>query len=131
MSLGPWRAEGVAGVFVRWTAMRAVLHRGWWLVTSLYLVVVAGLSPFQLVFIGTAQALTALVFEIPTGVVADTLTRKGSVVVSHVLMGTAMLTTGLVTSFPALVATQMLWGLSWTFTSGADVAWLTDELDRP
>jgi hypothetical protein len=25
----------------------------------------------------------------------------------------------------------MLWGLSWTFASGADVAWLTDELDRP
>jgi hypothetical protein len=47
------------------------------------------------------------------------------------LMGSAMLATGLVTSFPALLATQGLWGLSWTFASGADVAWLTDELDRP
>ncbi|MGH7339742.1 MAG: MFS transporter, partial [Candidatus Rokuibacteriota bacterium] len=46
-------------------------------------------------------------------------------------MGTAMLVTGLVTAFPALLATQMLWGLSWTFSTGADVAWLTDELDRP
>jgi hypothetical protein len=25
----------------------------------------------------------------------------------------------------------MLWGLAWTFSSGADVAWLTDELDQP
>ena len=25
----------------------------------------------------------------------------------------------------------MLWGLGWTFSSGADVAWLTDELDDP
>jgi hypothetical protein len=25
----------------------------------------------------------------------------------------------------------MLWGLSWTFASGADVAWITDELDQP
>jgi hypothetical protein len=25
----------------------------------------------------------------------------------------------------------MLWGLSWTFASGADVAWITDELDEP
>ena len=25
----------------------------------------------------------------------------------------------------------MLWGLGWTFSSGAEVAWLTDELDRP
>ncbi len=42
-----------------------------------------------------------------------------------------MLATGLVTAFPALVVTQMLWGLGWTFSSGADVAWLSDELDQP
>ena len=46
-------------------------------------------------------------------------------------MGTAMIATGLVTGFGALVATQMLWGFSWTFASGADVAWITDELDDP
>jgi hypothetical protein len=27
--------------------------------------------------------------------------------------------------------TQVLYGLSWTFASGADVAWITDELDQP
>src|SRR5437763_1520359 len=102
---------------------RAVLHNGWWLVTSVYLVVDAGLSPSELVLIGVAQGVMALVFEIPAGVVADTISRKWSLVVSHVLMGTAMLATGLVTNFGALVATQMLWGLSWTFSSGADVAW--------
>ncbi|MBI1813659.1 MAG: MFS transporter [Deltaproteobacteria bacterium] len=121
----------VAATFVRWTFMRAIFHRGWWLVTSLYLVVDANLSPFQLVFIGTAQGLTALAFEIPTGVMADTISRKWSIVIAHLVMGTGMLVTGLVTTFPALVATQMLWGLAWTFSSGADVAWLTDELDRP
>jgi hypothetical protein len=36
-----------------------------------------------------------------------------------------------VTDFGPLVATQMLWGLSWSFASGADVAWITDELDEP
>jgi hypothetical protein len=46
-------------------------------------------------------------------------------------MGTAMIATGLVTDFVALVVTQMLWGLSWAFASGADVAWITDELDEP
>jgi hypothetical protein len=38
---------------------------------------------------------------------------------------------GLVTAFPLLVVSQCLWGLGWAFSSGADVAWLTDELDRP
>jgi predicted MFS family arabinose efflux permease len=121
----------VAATFLRWTCMRAVFHRGYWLVTSLYLVIEADLSAFQLVFIGTAQGLTALAFEIPTGVMADTISRKWSVVIAHLVMGAGMLATGLVTAFPALVMTQMLWGLGWTFSSGADVAWLSDELDRP
>jgi MFS family permease len=122
---------GLDAIFLRWTWWRALLHRGWWLVTSVYLVVDADLSPSQLVLIGAAQGAISLVFEIPAGVLADTISRKWSLVVSHVLMGTAMIATGLVTDFGALVATQMLWGLSWTFASGADVAWITDELDEP
>ena len=80
----------VATTFLRWTAMRSTLHRGYWLVASLYLVIDADLSPFQLVFLGTAQGLTALIFEIPAGVVADTMSRKWSIVTTHVLMGASM-----------------------------------------
>lgn len=108
--------------FIRWTWMRAVLHNGWWLVASVYLVIDAGLSPAQLVLIGSVQGAFALVFEVPAGVVADTISRKWSLVISQVLMGTAMLATGLFASFPALLATQVLWGISWTFASGSDVA---------
>lgn len=111
--------------------MRAALHRGWWLVASVYLVVDAGLTASELVLIGSAQGLFALVSEVPAGVLADTISRKWSLVLSQVLMGTAMLTTGLVTSFPLLLGTQVLWGLSWTFASGSDIAWITDELDQP
>ncbi|HEY3563299.1 MAG TPA: MFS transporter [Kribbella sp.] len=118
-------------VFIRWTWMRAVLHNGWWLVTSVYLVVDAGLSPAQLVLIGSVQSAFALVFEVPAGVVADTISRKWSLVISQLLMGTAMLATGLFSSFPALLATQVLWGISWTFASGSDVALITDELNDP
>ncbi|MFE2636277.1 MFS transporter [Streptomyces scopuliridis] len=128
---GVTRAPDLVVVFLRWTWARAVLHNGWWLVTSVYLVVDAQLTTAQLVFVGTAQGITALVCEIPAGVLADTVSRKWSLVVSHVLMGTAMMATGLVTEFWAVVGTQMLWGLSWTFASGADVAWVTDELARP
>jgi MFS transporter, DHA3 family, tetracycline resistance protein len=121
----------VVTVFVRWTWMRAVLHNGWWLVTSVYLVVDAGLSPAQLVLIGSVQGVFALLCEVPAGVFADTISRKWSLVISQLLIGTAMVTTGLVESFPALLATQVLWGISWTFASGSDVAWITDELDLP
>lgn len=117
-----------AATFLRWATMRSACFRGYWLVTSLYLVVVADLSAFELVFLGTAMELTVLASEVPTGVMADTISRKWSIVVSHLVMGSGMLVTGLVTSFPALVATQMVWGLGWTFASGADIAWITDEL---
>ncbi len=111
--------------------MRALLHNGWWLVTSLYLVVNGQLTPSQLVYIGVFQGIVSFVFEVPAGVVADTFSRKWSLVISQVLMGVAMIATGLVTSFPLLVLTQMLWGISWTFASGADVAYITDELNQP
>ena len=39
--------------------------------------------------------------------------------------------TGLVTTFPLLVVTQVLWGLGWAFSTGADVAWVTNEFSRP
>ena len=54
----------VAVTYMRWTWMRAVFHRGWWLATSLYLVVVADLSASQLVFYGAVLAFTMLVAEI-------------------------------------------------------------------
>ena len=121
----------LASIYLRWIWWRAALHRGWWLVTSVYLVVDAGLSGAQLVLIGVAQALTGLICEVPAGAIADTIGRRRTLVASHALMGGAMLVTGLVTDYAALIGTQMLWGLSWNLASGADVAWITDELDDP
>lgn len=119
----------VTAAYLRYSFLDSLCVRGYWLVLSVYLVVEADLSPFQLVFLGTAMELSVMVSEIPTGVMADTISRKWSVVVSCVLAGSAMVVTGFVTAFPALVACQVLWGVGITFASGADVAWATDELD--
>jgi predicted MFS family arabinose efflux permease len=124
-------ARDPARTVVEWQAIEAALLRGYWLVTSLYLVVVADLSPFQLVFLGTAMELSVMLTEVPTGVFADTISRKWSIVISHVLTGSAMMITGLVRSFGPLVAAQVLWGVGYTFQSGAVVAWVTDELADP
>jgi DHA3 family tetracycline resistance protein-like MFS transporter len=69
-----------------------------------------------------------LVFEIPTGIVADALSRRLSVLIGTVLMGTAMTLTGAIPHFPALLASQALWGLGSTFTSGATQAWVAGEV---
>ena len=116
---------------MRWTCTRAALARGYWLVTALYLVVIADLRPFQFVLIGTFQGITVVIAEVPAGVLADAVSRRLSLVIGHVVMGIGMSMAGLVTAFPLLVISQCLWGLGWAFSSGADVAWVTDELDRP
>lgn len=121
----------LATAYLRWSFLRAALTRGYWLATALYLVVVAGLTPAQLVLIGTAQALTAVVAEVPAGALADTIGRRRALVVAHAVTGAGMAMAGLVTSFPLLAASQCVWGLGWACASGADVAWVTDELDRP
>ncbi len=121
----------LAVAFLRWTYIRAALARGYWLTTALYLVVVADLTPVQLVLVGTFQGITVLMAEVPCGVLADTVSRRLSLVMGHIVMGAGMAMAGLVTAFPLLVVSQCLWGLGWALSDGADVAWLTDELDRP
>ncbi len=117
--------------FLRWTLLRDALARGWWLVTALYLVVVAELTAPQLILIGVFQGITVLVAEVPAGVLADAISRRLTLVLAHMVMGVGMTVVGFTQSFAVLVVANCLWGLGWALTSGADVAWITDELDRP
>jgi MFS family permease len=122
---------GVTAVFLRWTFLRAVFHRGYVLASGLYFVVTAHLSAAQLVLLGAVMALTLLLSDIPAGVWSDAFSRKWPLVIGHGFLAAGMMLTGAVTTFGWLLVTQVLWGLGWAFSSGADVAWLTDELGQP
>jgi MFS family permease len=122
---------GVASTFLRWTFLRSVFHRGYVLVSGLYFVITAHLSAWQLLVLGTVLSVTLLASDIPTGVWSDAVSRKWPLVAGHAFLAAGMVMTGLVTGFPLLVATQVLWGIGWGFSSGADVAWITDELGQP
>jgi DHA3 family tetracycline resistance protein-like MFS transporter len=97
-------------------------------VTSLYEATVAHLSGAQLVLVGTTVELTILLFEVPTGVVADAYSRRISIVIGTVLMGLGFLVEGSFPLFGFILLAQFLWGLGYTFTSGATQAWLSDEI---
>lgn len=118
-------------MFLRWTFLRAVCHRGYVLASGLYFVVAAHLSAAQLVLLGAVMALTLLLSDIPAGVWSDAFSRKWPLVIGHAFLAAGMMLTGTVTTFGWLLVTQVLWGLGWAFSSGADVAWLTDELGQP
>lgn len=102
--------------------------RSWWVSFVVFTVIDLGFTPLQLVLLGTALEVTVLVSEVPTGVLADLYSRKWSIVISYWVVGIGLAASGLFTSFPLLVLTQVLWGLGYTFRSGAEVAWITDEI---
>ena len=96
--------------------------------TSLYEATVAGLTPVQLILVGTALELSAFVFEVPTGIVADVYSRRLSIIIGYVLMGLGFLVEGFFPSFLPILLAQVIWGLGYTFTSGSTQAWITDEI---
>jgi len=95
---------------------------------SIYLIVDAGLTPFRLLLLGTVLELSVVLFEVPTGVVADVVSRRLSVIVGLFVVGVGLFVTGAFESFGLLILGSALWGLGWTFVSGAEEAWITDEV---
>jgi DHA3 family tetracycline resistance protein-like MFS transporter len=123
--MGRWRAGTI------WLAMWATDGFFFHLdstVFSVFLILQVGLDPLQLVLMGTILEVSYLLFEIPTGIVADALSRKWSIVIGYLGSGIAFVVLGLADSFAVAAVSQVLYGVSATFISGADVAWLTDEV---
>lgn len=100
-------------------------------ITNIYRFTVAGLNPLQLVVVGTAMEAAVFVSEIPTGVVADLYSRRLSVIIGHAGMGAALVLEASWASFFGVLTAQILWGIAYTFTSGATVAWVAGEMGDP
>ncbi len=94
----------------------------------IYQVEVVMLDPLQLVLVGTALEVSAFVCEVPTGIVADNYSRKLSVGLGYLITGIAFFMMGGIPHFAALIVGSLIWGLGWTFISGAHQAWLADEI---
>ncbi|MFE8699892.1 MFS transporter [Cytobacillus sp. FJAT-54145] len=107
---------------------------------ALYYITELGLSPFQLVLVGTFLEITILLFEMPTGVVADTYSRRLSVIIGAFILGTAYVIEGSIpiisetffhgalSLFIGVIIAEVIRGIGETFLSGAQQAWLADEV---
>ncbi|MDH4102391.1 MAG: MFS transporter [Thermoleophilia bacterium] len=102
-----------------------------WGVNTLFLLD-AGLSFFEVFVANAAFSAGMVVFEVPTGVVADTLGRRVSFLLSvSVLAITTLLYVALAQIGAGVVAFAFVsvgMGLGFTFYSGATEAWLVDAL---
>jgi MFS transporter, DHA3 family, tetracycline resistance protein len=96
-------------------------------VWAVYLVQDVGVNPLQLVLLGTVSEIAIFLFEVPTGVVADTYSRRLSIILGLLLAGASFVVAGLVAIYWVIVAAAILRGIAGTFLSGAEEAWITDE----
>lgn len=94
---------------------------------ALYYIQMVGMNPLQLVLVGTVLEGTILLFEIPTGVVADTYGRRRSVIIGTLIIGAAFLLEGARPLVWLVLLAEAIRGFGWTFLSGALDAWLADE----
>ncbi len=96
--------------------------------SMVYQVTRVGLTPLQLVLVGTTLELSVFLFEVPTGVIADIYSRRLSIIIGYFVMGLGFLVEGSFPLFAAILLAQVLWGVGYTFTSGATQAWISDEI---
>ena len=94
---------GIKGAFALFFMLSAT-------VASVYRIEEVGLDPLRLVLLGTALEVAVLVFEVPTGVFADTYGRRRSVVAGFLLMRSGFVLEGAVPVFWAVLAAQAVWG---------------------
>lgn len=102
-----------------------------WGINTLFLLH-AGLNIFQVFLVNTTFTVGQIIFEVPTGVLADTIGRKkallagvGTILVCTLIyVGAAYFHWGI----PAFIGASVFLGLGFTFQVGTMDAWLIDAL---
>lgn len=117
-------------------ALVYLLVRGLWslfegtffFLLPVYYIQNAGMNPLQLALVGTVTQLTLFLFEVPTGVVADSYSRKLSVIIGMLMGGLCFVLEGFFPVFAFIILAEFLRAIGQTFISGAFLAWITDEI---
>ncbi len=115
-------------VYLALCAFSSLLFTTAFVTGSIYRLRLAELNPLQLVLVGTTVELAVFLFEIPTGVVADLRSRRLSVILGYATIGAGLFLEGAVPRFGSILLAQVVWGTGFTLTSGAQDAWLADEV---
>lgn len=97
-------------------------------ISAIYRLQAAGLNPLQLVLVGTVLEVTYFLFNVPLGAIADSRSRKLSVVVGVFLFAAGFVLEGTTPTFAAILAAQVIEGIAYCMVEGALEAWITDEV---
>jgi MFS transporter, DHA3 family, tetracycline resistance protein len=97
-------------------------------ISAVYRVEAAGLNPLELVLVGTVLEAAYFLANLPTGVVADTYSRRLSVIIGLILYGIGFIIEGAIPLFATILLAQVIWGVGATFLDGAMEAWISGEI---
>jgi MFS transporter, DHA3 family, tetracycline resistance protein len=95
---------------------------------TVYWVVSGRLNPLELLLLGTALELSYFVLQLPTGVLADLVSRRLCTLAGLFIVGLALIIESLSPAFINLIAGQVVVGLGAALNNGAQEAWVADEL---
>jgi len=123
--------RGVIGAYLTTSALFALAASLIWGVNTLFLMD-AGLDIFQVMLVNTAFTVGQIIFEVPTGVIADTIGRKASFMLGNITLVISTLLYVASSQYSwgiwAFFGASILIGLGFTFQTGAVDAWLVDAL---
>jgi len=130
---GPYSSRNVVAAYLVVYTLFTLASALIWAINTIFLIRIGGLSLFQVMLVNTVFTVGQMAFEIPTGVVADTIGRRASLLFC---MATLLVSTLLYVLTPewglgiwGFIGASAILGLGFTFQTGALDAWLVDALD--
>ena len=116
------------GVYLLLSGLSATFFNLYGAVAAVYRVTTAGLNPLQLVLVGTVLEAACFVVGVPTGILADVLSRRLLVIIGFLLEGLGFALEGAIPRFETILIAQVLWGSGAMCLDGAIEAWIADEV---
>ena len=120
---------GYLSVYTLFTLASSVI----WAINTIFLMREGGLTIFQVMIVNSVFTVGQMVFEVPTGVVADTIGRRASLLLAMVTLAASTLLYVLTPAWGwgiwGFIGASVILGLGFTFETGALDAWLVDALD--
>ncbi|NQV17936.1 MAG: MFS transporter [Armatimonadetes bacterium] len=89
-----------------------------------------GMSYSQIMLLQSISAISVFIFEIPTGTIADKISRKLSLSLGGIFLGMGLLLYIIFKSFYIFAIAEIIFGIGLTFNSGADAAILYESLKK-
>ncbi|BCL84265.1 tetracycline efflux MFS transporter TetA(P) [Ktedonobacteria bacterium brp13] len=120
--------RGASSIYILLSGVSSLCYSMIFSIELIYQVMIVGLDPLQMMLIGSVQQFVNLLFQAPTGILADMYSRRWAVVSGLFLIGTGYLTEGYLPIFMAMLAAAGIAGLGATLANGADSAWIADEV---